>query len=192
MRRRAFLGASSTALAGLAGCLGGETEYTIADVSVPEQSGPLVLDVTVADASVTIDSPGRLTVTLRNESDERVRVRNTGVWPLGVLGLDPPQDSGATKTLLVTQQYDETGRVEVTSRKTSVSHDRPIVRPLEGGASVSEPYELHGDRLSVTGTYTLRGYFEAVPLEYRRADDDAWSDLHPDVSITATERSPLP
>lgn len=190
MRRRRCLGLTAATLAGLAGCMG-DTEYTVTDVSVGDAAGPLALDVALVDAAATVDSSARLDVTLRNESDAAVTVRNTGVWPLGLLALAPPGAREEIEVLLLSDQYAETDRVEVTANSTG-SDNEPITRPIDAGESVTVQYEIQGDRLRGSGTYTLRGYFEAVPLSYRATGDEDWTAFHPKVTVTLATRSPLP
>ena len=190
MKRRQYLGLATATVASLAGCLG-DTEYTITDISVASATGPLALEVALVDAAATVDSSAPLDITLRNDGTEAVSVRNTGVWPLGVLALAPSGERGPVRVLLLSDQYAKTDRVEVTANSTR-NDNEPIVRRLSAGESVTERYEIHGDRLYGSGTYTLRGYFDEVPLSYRTGDTEDWTEFYPEVSVAVAEMSPLP
>jgi hypothetical protein len=190
MKRRHFLGVATASMAGLAGCMG-NTEYTVTDVSVADSAGPLALDLDLVDAAATVDSPARLDVTLRNDDDEDISIRNTGVWPLGLLALAQSGERGRGKILLRSDQYGETDRVEVAANGIRTDN-APIVRPLNAGQSVTNQYEIHGNRLYSPGTHTLRGYFEEVPLFYRVGNAEEWTEFYPEATITVEERSLLP
>ncbi|WP_424005269.1 hypothetical protein ACOZ4I_17955 (plasmid) [Haloarcula salina] len=190
MRRRRYLGVASAALVGLSGCLG-DAEYTVSEVSAPETQGPLTLGVELVDSSVTVDSPARLSFTLRNDGGGALSVRTTGVWPFGLLALAPPDDRGPEKILLLSDQYAESDHVEV-SRNSVGNDNEPLVRQLTPGESVSRQYEIHGDRLYGAGPYTLRGYFEPVVLSYQSPGDTDWTAFRPAVTVTVRERSLLP
>ena len=190
MKRRHYLGATTTAmLGGLAGCMG-DPEYTITSVSSVDTAGPLTFDVEIADSAITVDSPGSLDVRLRNDGETAVEIRNTGVWPFGILALIPPDENGM-RTLLLTDQYAETDHVEVTANSTGTDNTR-LVRTLAAGESVTERYRIHGKRLRGNATYSLGDYFEDVLISYRTGDSGTWSELHPEVSVTIAERSLLP
>ncbi|MBV0903017.1 hypothetical protein [Haloarcula salina] len=190
MRRRRYLSVASAALVGLSGCLG-DPEYTVIDVTVPETPGTLTLDVEPVDTSVTVDSPARLSFTLRNDGDSALSVRTTGVWPFGLLALALPRERGPERILLLSDRYAESDHVQV-SRNSVGNDNEPLVRQLTAGESVSRRYEIHGDRLYGAGTYTLRGYFEPVPLSYRSVESTDWTAFRPEVTVRVGERSLLP
>ena len=187
MKRRHYLGATTATLAGLAGCLG-DPEYSIVSVSGPETAGPLVFEVAVVDAGITVDSPGSLALTLRNDSAEAVELRTPGVWPFGMVALISTDDS-EWRTLLLTDSYAETDRIEVTANSAH-QDNAPIVRTLAAGESVTERYVVDGTRFQGDGTYVLDGYFEDGLCSYRTGDSE-WSELRPEVSVTIAERTLL-
>ncbi|NLV11259.1 hypothetical protein ACAH01_05875 [Halomicrobium sp. HM KBTZ05] len=189
MNRRRYLGLATAAMSGLAGCLA-DTEYTVSAVAVDDIAAPLALDVTPVDRSVTVDSPGTLALTLRNTSEKPIEIRTTGVWPFGMLGLAPPGEHGPDAILLLSDQYEETDRVEATASSAHLDNT-PITDTLDGGESVSAQYEIHGERVVDTGTHTLRGFFDAVPLSYRDPDADGWTQYHPDVTVDLSKQSLL-
>lgn len=189
MNRRQYLTVSAAALSGLAGCLG-DTEYTISSVETEGDSHPLALDVTVADRNIAIESPGQLDITLRNTETQDVMIKNTGVWPLGVLGLAPADASGSTTTLLSTDKYEKADTVEIQPNGVSRSNE-PLTGTLGADESIERQYELDGKRVSGADTYSLQGYFDAVPLSYRTGEDTDWVAYHPTVTVTLTERSML-
>lgn len=190
MRRRHYLGLATATVASLAGCMG-STEYTITNVTVGDTTGPLSLDLTIADAAATIDSSARLDVTLRNAGDKAVSVRNTGIWPLGLLGLAPSGERGPRRLLLMSDQYAKTDRVEV-SATGARGDDESLVRSLDADKSITEQYDVQGDRLSGPGTYTLRGFFDETPLTYRTGNAEDWIEFYPKVTIDIEKRSLLP
>jgi hypothetical protein len=189
MNRRQYLTVSTAALSGLAGCLG-DTEYTISSVETEGDSHPLALDVTVADRNIAIESPGRLDITLRNTGTQDVSIKNTGVWPLGVLGLVPADESGSPAILLSTDKYEKADTVEI--QPTGASKDNtPLTGTLAAAESIERQYELDGQRVLAAGTYSLQGYFDAVPLSYRTGEGTDWVTYHPTVTVTLTEQSVL-
>jgi len=172
IRRRTYLAGAAGALAGLAGCIGGETEYRVTGASGASPADhPLSLDVAVERPSITVDSPATLSFTLRNEGDDAVAVLNTGVWPLGVLAVETETEHGPVDARLLSDRYGETDRVDVKPSGMSVSQE-PLVRPIAAGDSVTEPYVLHGDGLSRTGSYRVRGKFEERILRYAAPGTD--------------------
>ncbi|SFR98591.1 hypothetical protein SAMN05216559_2061 [Halomicrobium zhouii] len=196
MRRRAYLAGAAGALAGLAGCIGGETEYQVTGASGASPADhPLSLDVAVESPSITVDSPGALSFTLRNGGDDAVAVRNTGVWPLGVLAVETETEHGPVDTRLLSDRYGETDRIEVKPSGMSVSQE-PLVRPIPADESVTERYVLHGDGLIQPGTYRLRAKFEEHILRYAPPGTDPeggdWTDFAPDVTVTLEAQSVLP
>ncbi|AAV46567.1 unknown [Haloarcula marismortui ATCC 43049] len=190
MNRRRYLTVSTAALSGLAGCLG-DPEYTISSVETEDDSHPLGLDVTPVDREITIESPGQLNIALRNTGTQDVIIKNTGVWPLGVLGLALAGESVSADILLLADEYTEADTVEV--RPSGASKDgTPLTGTLAAAESIERQYELNGRRVSGAGTYTLQGYFDEVPLSYRTGEDADWVAYHPSVTVTLTEQSVLP
>ncbi len=180
--RRRFLALTGAGTVGLAGCLG-DREYEIVDHTVPEQSGPLVLDLRVLDPGITVDSPARFGFELRNEGSEAVEIRNWGIWPLGVLEVEPG-------SALVSERYRDSEHVRRDGDDWAVE-DVPLVESMAAGESVTERYTLGGERLFDAGTKPLRGYvLETGLLEYRRSGTD-WTAFAPDITITFEVRSLL-
>lgn len=196
IRRRAYLAGAAGTLAGLAGCIGGETEYRVVDVSGSSPADhPLSLDVTVESPAITVDSPARLSFTLRNEGDDAVAVRNAGVWPLGVLAVGTETEHGPVDARLLSDRYDETHRIEVEPNGMSISGE-PLVRPVAADESITERYVLHGDGLTQAGTYRVQGKFEEYILRYAAPGTDPetgdWTDFAPNVTVTLEAQSALP
>ncbi|QHS16166.1 hypothetical protein GWK26_02805 [haloarchaeon 3A1-DGR] len=190
MNRRQYLLTSTAALAGLSGCLG-ETEYTVTDVSIAHTTAPLSLEVVASDAGITVDSPGVLDVRLHNTSETSIDVRSTGTWPFGLLALDPPTERDSGTVLLLSDHYADSEHVEVGENSVWTDNET-ISRSVDAGASVTERYEIHGDRIYRAGDHTLRGYFEPVFLSYRSGETEEWVPFRSEVVVTITKRSLLP
>lgn len=191
MRRRTFLGITSASLLGTAGCLG-ETEYTVTDISVGDVSAPFDFSVEVVDPNAVIEHPARLKFSLSNEREESMQIRNTGIWPFGLLELvDSLGAEEAGGTILWTERYAESDEVDATSRRDYGTSSTPLVRPLDPGERVSETYELHGDSLGVndTGRQVVRGEFEPPILEYATGEARDWVSFLPEISVVLQERS---
>lgn len=190
MRRRTLLGAAGASMVGLAGCLG-ETEYTVTDVRVDEASGPVGLAVDVAEPDAVVEHPASLEFTVSNPLDSPVRVRNTGIWPLGLLELVPSLDAEeAGGTILWTSRYEESQYVDAESRRSYGTESTPLVRTLDPGETAGETYEVHGDDLYETGTRYVRGKFEPPLLEYA-TEGEGWESFLPEVRVTVEEKGPL-
>ncbi|MFD1643646.1 hypothetical protein [Halohasta litorea] len=188
MKRRHYLGVTTATLGGLAGCLG-DPEYSIESVSPTETAGALAFEVAAVDTAITVDSPGSLDLTLRNDGEEAVELRTPGVWPFGMVAL-VPTDGSEFRTLLLTDGYAETDRIEVTANSAH-QDNTPIVRALAASESVTERYVVDGKRLQGDGTYVLDGYFEDGLCSYRTGDSE-WSEFRSRVSVTVSERALLP
>jgi hypothetical protein len=188
MRRRALLAAAGASMASLAGCLGA-SEYTITDIEVTS-SAPFEFDVTIADPDAVIEHPALLDVELTNRGDRPLRVRNTGVWPFGLLELVRSIDTeGPAGTLLWTEQYEASEHVDIESRRNYSTESTPLVQALESGGAVRETYELHGDGIREAGTTYVRGEFEPPIFEYTRDDNEEWRSFSPEIAVTiATKR----
>ena len=184
MRRRTLLGAAAASMASLSGCLGA-TEYTVTDVRVSQSSAPVGLDVSIMEPDAVIEHPARLDFTVTNQGDAPIRVRNTGIWPFGLLELVPSLDiEEAGGTLLWTSRYEESQYVDATSRSNYGTEDTPLVHTLEPGGTASETYELHGDDIRGEGTRYVRGEFEPPILEYSTQESEAWQSFLPEVTVT--------
>ena len=183
MKRRALLAAAGSSVASLAGCLGA-SEYTLTDVEVTS-SAPFEFEVTITDADAVIEHPALLEFELRNPSEQPLSVRNTGVWPFGLLELVSSLDAeGPAGTLLWMEQYETSEYVDAESRSNYGADSTPLVQTLDSEATVSETYELHGDGIRDSGTAYVRGEFEPPIFEYTRADNDEWQSFAPEIAVT--------
>jgi hypothetical protein len=184
MRRRTLLAVAGASMASLSGCLGA-TEYTVTDVRVGQSSAPVRLDVSITEPNAVIEQPARLEFTVTNQQNVPIRVRNTGVWPFGLLELVPSLDAeGAGGTILWTSRYEESRHVEAESRRSYGTEDTPLVRTLEPGGTASETYELHGDDIRGAGTGYVRGEFDPPILEHSTHESDAWQSFLPEVTVS--------
>lgn len=193
MRRRAFLAAtSSTSLAALAGCLG-DTEYTVADTNVQESSGPLSFSASIVDAAATIEGPAALKFTLTNTTKETLRIRNYGIWPLGILSLNESRSSNRSPSIkMYSKAYSKSDSVEVSSDRSSMSVDgRPLIRSLAASKSVSATYQISGDDLPSAGTYYLTGSFDQPVLSYTQGTKK-WTRYTLRVAIDIQKKKRLP
>ena len=190
MRRRTVLGVVGASLVGGAGCLG-RTEYTVTDVSVDGVSAPFAFSVERTEPNAVVEHPAKLTFSLSNEGETSIRIRNTGIWPFGLLELVASVDGEeAGGTILWTDRYVESDEVDATNRRDYGTTSTPLVRPLSPGERVSETYELHGDALGVddTGAQFVRGEFERPILEYASAPENDWEPFLPRVRVTIAEK----
>ena len=191
MRRRTFLGITSASLLGTAGCLG-ETEYTVTDVSVGDVSPPFSFSVEIVDPNAVIEHPARLRFSCSNEGERPIQIRNTGIWPFGLLELvDSLGAEEAGGTILWTERYAESDEVDATNRRDYGTSSTPLVRPLDPGERISETYELHGDSLGVndTGRQVVRGEFDPPILEYATDEEGRWESFLPEISVVLQEKS---
>jgi hypothetical protein len=190
MRRRSLLGVAGASLAGAAGCLGA-TEYTVTDVSVGDVSAPLALRVELTEPNAVVEHPATLTFSLSNERERPIRVRNTGIWPFGLLELVPSIDAEeAGGTILWTERYAESDEVDATNHRDYGATSKPLVRSLDPGERVSDPYELHGDSLGVrdTGVQFVRGEFDPPIFEYAAGEGSDWEPFLPEVRVVIEEK----
>jgi hypothetical protein len=191
VRRRSFLGVTSASLLGLAGCLGA-TEYTVTEVSVDDASAPFGFSVEIIDPNAVVEHPARIRFSLSNDGERPVRIRNTGIWPFGLLELvDSLGAEEASGTILWTEQYAESEHVDATSRRDYGTSSTPLVQSLGSGERVSETYELHGDSLGVndTGRQVVRGEFEPPILEYAVGEEGRWESFLPEISVVLQKKS---
>jgi hypothetical protein len=191
VRRRSFLGVAGASLAGLSGCMGA-TEYTVTDVSVDDVSAPFGFSVEVVDPDAVVEHPARIRFSLSNERQQPIRIRNTGIWPFGLLELvDSLGAEEASGTILWTERYAESDEVDATSRSDYGTTSTPLVRPLGPGERVRETYELHGDSLGVndTGRQIVRGEFEPPILEYATSNERDWVSFLPEISVVLQKKS---
>jgi hypothetical protein len=195
MRRRTLLGVAGASMAGLSGCLS-EPEYTVTDVRVGESSAPLGLEVAVTEPEAVIEHPALFEFTLTNEADAPLRLRNTGIWPFGLLELAPSLDAdrGGPAVILWSGQYEESRYVEATSRRNYGVEDTPIVRAIAPGETVDATYELHGDDIGGSvenaGTGYVRGAFERPILEFA-SGEQAWEPFLPELAVSFEQQSLL-
>lgn len=191
MRRRALLAAAGTSVAALGGCLG-DAEHTITDVEVTA-TAPFEFDVTVAEPDAVIEHPARLDIGLTNRAERPLRVRNTGVWPFGLLKLVRSRDGEKSVggTLLWTAQYEASEHVDIGSRSSYSVESTPLVRALEPGETVGETYALHGDGIHEAGTAYVRGEFEPPVFEYTDEEADSWQAFSPEIAVTTATKGLL-
>jgi len=184
MRRRTLLAVAGTSMASLVGCLGA-AEYTVTDVRVGQTSAPVGLDVSITESNVVIEHPASLEFTVTNQQNVPVRVRNTGIWPFGLLELVSSLETEEVGgTLLWTSRYEESQYVDATSRSNYGTEDTPLVHILEPGGTASETYEIHGDDIRGAGIRYVRGAFELPILEYSTEESEVWQSFLPEVTIT--------
>lgn len=169
MRRRTVLELAATGLgiAG-AGCLGdgssdgsrtGEALYTVSVGTVaesPTEELPLELGFDVDRETITENDPFTIEFELRNEGDEPIELSSGAPWPFGVLWMQREAPDGPGVTLW-TDAYEESTHVGTEGRHVTDVQDIGIIEELDGGESVSETYELHGDTPGLEpGTCRLR------------------------------------
>ena len=87
MKRRTLLGVTTASMVSLTGCLG-TTEYTITGVQA-EATTPLGISVEIVEPNAVIEHPAQLSFTVTNKQDSPIKIRNTGIWPFGLLELVP-------------------------------------------------------------------------------------------------------
>ncbi|GGL66720.1 hypothetical protein [Halocalculus aciditolerans] len=182
-------------MVGLAGCLGA-TQYTVADARVTSDPSPLQLDVEILDSEAIIQSPARLRFTLTNTAERPIRVRNTGLWPLGMLELstvtDPADESSGSETILWNEEYRKSSKITVQSRSSySVSQD-PLTQPLDSGQAVTATYEIHGDDIVRASTYYVYGEFDAPILTYAADTNSNFEAYLPRVEVAIQSKGLLP
>jgi hypothetical protein len=192
MNRRAFLGVAGASMAGVAGCLG-RTEYTVTDVSVGEHEAPVEFGVSVTEPRAVVEHPARLQVSVTNTSGDDLSIRNTGIWPFGLLELAtaPDEAQPGSGPILWTERYGESEHVDAESRSSYGTDATALVEGVSPGETRSEDYELHGDDIIRAGTYYLRGEFEPPIFAYRRRETRDWQPFDPEVRVTVEARELL-
>ncbi|MEM4782484.1 MAG: hypothetical protein QXG03_13115 [Halalkalicoccus sp.] len=115
---------------------------------------PLVLDFDTTRETITEDDPFEIEIKLRNDGDGPVETSSGAPWPFGVVWLeraDAPDEPGVT---LWTDAYEESSHVRTEGRRAVMVEDIGFIEDVDGGESISETYELHGDTPELTvGTY---------------------------------------
>jgi hypothetical protein len=170
----------------------GATEYRVTEVSVDDVSAPFGFSVDIVDPNAVIEHPARLRFTLINEREEPIQIRNTGIWPFGLLELvDSLGAEEASGTILWTERYAESDEVDATSRRDYGTSSKALVQALDPGERISETYELHGDSLGFndTGRQVVRGEFEPPILEYATSREGDWETFLPEISVVLQEKS---
>jgi hypothetical protein len=191
MNRRTLLGVAGTSLVGLSGCLG-DSEYHVTNATVDAQSAPITVEVSVREPNVVVEHPARLAFTIRNASDRPIRLRNTGIWPLGILKLVGTRDGDPTGgVLLWTDRYRESEYVDATSRRNYSIESTPIVRTLSPGDSQTSVYELHGDDIRRAASLFVRGWPDPPLFEYAPPGDDDWTAYTPKITVVLESQGPL-
>lgn len=185
MNRRLFINVAVLVTTGIAGCLGPDHEYTISDATVDSDTAPFDMELEVIDADATLEGPAQFELSVTNASNRPVEVRNRGVWPFGVLRIaqDNPFETESTRMADLTSSAYGTSE-HVTSEDNSITVDDTALRDrVNSGETVSEVYSLPGDRLSVTGEYSIYGVFDPWLFEFSRHDSDNWEQFLPNTSI---------
>jgi hypothetical protein len=170
----------------------GATEYTVTGVSVGDVSAPFGFSVEVVDPNAVVEYPARIRFSLSNEREEPIQIRNTGIWPFGLLELvDSLGAEEAGGTILWTERYAESDEVDATSRRDYSASSTPLVKPLDPGERISETYELHGDSLGVNdmGRQVVRGEFEPPILEYVTGEERDWVSFLPEIGVVVQQKS---
>lgn len=191
MNRRTLLGVAGASLVGLSGCLG-EPEYRVTDATVDAPSAPVSVTVDVPEPNAVVEHPARLEFTVRNDSDRPVRLRNTGIWPFGILkAVESLESNSSAGTVLWTDRYEESEYVDATSRRSYGTESTPIVRTLPPDVSSTSVYELHGDDVRRATALFVRGWPDPPLFEYGPPSDDSWTAFSPDITVTLESRGPL-
>lgn len=189
MRRRKFLTASTAMLVGLAGCLG-DTEYNIDTASGETTIDPFTFEIRAIDREIRVENPGVIEVKIRNDGPA-LSVKNTGVWPLGVLGLKLTEtDTPDHRILLHTDEYEQTSRVEVTETGVRVSNE-PMVNTLAEGESITRKFQVRSADLYQGGTFQICNYFEDRLFKYRHKGEEEWTARKPDLRVEISTHSGL-
>ncbi|MCL9817574.1 hypothetical protein [Natronocalculus amylovorans] len=167
-RRRVFLQVGGClGVASLTGCidrtlrrlenipepLEGPHLLTIEEVTEESDSDelPVELSYEVDDRRIAEDDPARLSISLKNTSDQTLMLRANGPpWPFGVRMLLPEDghdnDDGLEPVTMWTDTYEETDEVTTTRhREVRSASDRHVHEELSGGESVTENYRLYLD-----------------------------------------------
>ncbi|WP_049985212.1 hypothetical protein [Halobellus rufus] len=189
MKRRTLLGITSASMVSLTGCLGA-TEYTITDVQT-EATTPLDISVAIVEPDAVIEHPAQLAFTVTNKQEEPIEIRNTGIWPFGLLELVPSldtQDAGPG-TILWTDRYEESRYVDAETRQNYGVESTPLVRTLDPDETVEETYDVHGDDVIQTGTMYVRGRFEPPILEYTTEHTEGWNSFSPEITVEIAGQS---
>ncbi len=173
----------------LTGCLG-TTEYTITDVQT-ETTTPLGISVQIVEPNAVIEHPAQLAFTVTNKQDSPIEIRNTGIWPFGLLELVPSldtQDAGPG-TILWTNRYEESRYVDAETRQNYGVESTPLVRTLGPDETVEETYDIHGADIIQTGTMFVQGRFEPPILEYTTEHNEDWDSLLPEITVELSKKS---
>ncbi|MFC6875444.1 hypothetical protein [Halobellus marinus] len=189
MKRRTLLGVTTASMVSLTGCLG-TTEYTITDVQT-ETTTPLGISVQIVEPNAVIEHPAQLAFTVTNKQDSPIEIRNTGIWPFGLLELVPSldtQDAGPG-TILWTNRYEESRYVDAETRQNYGVESTPLVRTLGPDETVEETYDIHGADIIQTGTMFVQGRFEPPILEYTTEHNEDWDSLLPEITVELSKKS---
>ena len=189
MKRRTLLGVTSASMVSLTGCLGA-TEYTITDVQT-ETTTPLGISVEIVEPNAVIEHPAQLAFTVTNQQETPIKIRNTGIWPFGLLELVPSPDTqdAGPGIILWTDRYEESRYVDAESRQNYGVESTPLVRTLGPDETVEETYDVHGSDIIQTGTMYVRGRFEPPVLEYTTEQNESWDSLLPEITVELSKNS---
>ena len=189
MKRRTLLGVTSASMVSLTGCLDA-TEYTITDVQT-ETTTPLGISVEIVEPNAVIEHPAQLAFTVTNQQETPIEMRNTGIWPFGLLELVPSPDTqdAGPGTILWTDRYEESRYVDAESRHNYGVESTPLVRTLGPDETVEETYDVHGSDIIRTGTMYVRGRFEPPVFEYTTEQNESWDSLLPEITVELSKDS---
>jgi hypothetical protein len=173
----------------LTGCLGA-TEYTITDVKA-ETTTPLGISIEIVEPNAVIEHPAQMAFSVTNKQESPIDIRNTGIWPFGLLELVPSLDTqdGGSGTILWTDRYEESRYVDAESRQSYGVESTPLVRTLDAGETVTETYDVHGSDIIETGTMYVRGRFEPPILGYTTEENEGWDSFSPEITVKLGEQS---
>lgn len=195
MKRRELLGLAGASMASLAGCLGDATEYIVTDVSVKKDLGPLSLDVTIQKATAGIEEPAHLDFIVTNKGDKSLHVRNTGIWPFGLLALTqlPPGTAQTIpSTILWSNEYEKSKHVHVDSRRSFGVDGKNLTRILNVGESATDKYKIYGSDIVQSGTHYVRGNFEPPLCSYTLDESRGWKSYLPTVTVMIEKQGLVP
>ena len=171
MRRRTALELATTGLFGIAGagCLGAgsgnstngdgiEEALYIVSVAVTEESPAeelsIELDFTVGRETIAETDPFEIEFELRNEGEDPIEVSSGAPWPFGVVWMEREGGSGEPGVTLWTDAYEGSSHVGTEGRHVTYVQDIGLIEELDGGESVTETYEFHGNTPGLEpGTY---------------------------------------
>lgn len=113
----------------------------------------VAFDATLPDETASPDSPAELTLVLRNTGDETLGVTSGAPGPFGIQYMHPRGDP-ATRVLLWTDDYEESGHVQTDGRAVVGHTDVGIRTDVAPGEAARQTFEIASADLA-TGAYEL-------------------------------------